>query len=954
MSSNGDGNEISNQDEFLLTKTPQILEIPKARSITKVTIRTPGQMCIIPIEAGDVVVVDPNDKKYYGYNRFVPGQKMYRIAISGTIHGSIDDAFDLIRDWSDSSMFWSMTFDSTSLTEEKGEEDMVGDIRNFRQNGRSYSEILLHVDRMEHRLVYGLVDASEPSPAVVTTIDIDTISETPSQFDITITSNFQPPFPFPALVNTIKEAQKAAYNGIIAAMKKHFNPQAANLKISVLSGYVWGFAPDYIAFKLSSGQKNFIRTSRKGSPRSNEDLSFTVMDLDEQLLISIHDGQLFLEDRVLASAYIPIRDLKNGAVDITMKDLDGNGVGQYTLDVEIDVLEDDPIDRAKEIGTVTLLVLQDFSEKLMEIVVNGIGKDPHVAETWDYEEHPKSLGRLPKYCKILPVRSVIMPKRIGEIMQRVMECLYSQMPLLGLRSELASMAEKLQCAPESVDTERFSILNEMAGELLKDPYLIPFRMWMPKPENIIAKLHNLRTCDQELAAQLIRGVNPMKVSVVRDISLLPNELSVVTDDRGRTVEEIIEDSAMFYCDYWELQVGQYDEEKGCYVNQGSYPGGLGRAPATYWYAPRLACYKNADGHLDILGFTLTRFEDRKNVVYNKETHPNIYKIAKLHLTCADNQHHQFVSHLGFAHLAMEVFAIANNNAFPIGADRHPIGKLLEPHFQDTIGINFLARQTLVSTVAPLTDATFSPGTSNGMKIFAAAYKDWDIVKNNFPNDLMRRGFDEECSEGLPGYHYRDDGFKVWNAYESHFGAIVDLLYEGDDSVRNDLALKGWCEELRDSTRGDLASFPACMDSKDTLVEVLTSIAFYCSAQHAAVNFSQLRYVSYVPNRPDSMVAPMPAPDGRDIDADQIFKALPSQQNAEFQAMFAYLLSTPPDNPMSTYCVTMADFPVETEAFLEKLKDIHGFIAGRNSYLKETGEVPYEYMDPMQIPQSINI
>lgn len=450
----------------------------------------------------------------------------------------------------------------------------------------------------------------------------------------------------------------------------------------------------------------------------------------------------------------------------------------------------------------------------------------------------------------------------------------------------------------------------------------------------------------------------MKITIATSADQIPQELQCLTDDRGRSVDEIIEQKELYFCDFWELQQGELDEEQGVYYHQAMAPGGMGRqGPVKYWYAPQLACYKNADGKLNILGFILTRHTDKPNVVYNaKSTPPNLYTLAKLHLTCADNQHHQFITHLGLAHLVMEPLAIANHNVFTPGEDRHPIGTLLHPHFHDTIGINFLARQTLVSEIAPFTDATFSPGTVNALKIFSVGYQEWDFLGDNFVNNLKKRGFDEVRSDDVDGYYYRDDGFKVWNAFKKHFSNIICGLYESDDKVAKDEHIQAWCDELCNPDLGDIKSFPSSITTRELLAEVITSIVFYCSAQHAAVNFSQLEYVSYVPNRPDSLRLPMPpagSVDG-DIGAENIFIALPSIGNGQFQTMFAYLLTTPPDNMFSDYNCMVERFPLETARFKNELEKIHLQIKSRNEMLAAEGEIGYPYLDPMEFPQSINI
>lgn len=613
-----------------------------------------------------------------------------------------------------------------------------------------------------------------------------------------------------------------------------------------------------------------------------------------------------------------------------------------------------------QIGTAALMIADDLGSKVKEITTEMVKRAP--TDKWGYDHYDKTLGPLPTYTKILPATAAINPARLGQIFQRNMEYVYSQTPLIGYFGVLEKILG-LNKFDETIFklTGTWEEFKTKFLHLLEDPFMAPFtEMWFPEPTTIIANLKDPIKSDLEIAAQLIRGTNPMKITVAKSSNDLPIELRSLKDDNGRSVDDLIKTKSLFYCDYWEVAVGDYDEEKGVYCNQANGIGSVGKLGSMkYWYAPRLAVYKKDDGKLDILGFVLTRFNDKPNEVYAKaSTPPNLYQLAKLHLTCADNQHHQFVSHLGMAHLNMEPFAIATHNAFPPVPKRHPIGRLLHPHFQDTIGINWLARQTLVSTVAPFTDATFSPGTTNAMRIFSRAFQKWDFLEDNFVNHLKHRGFDENKSDDLDNYYYRDDGFLIWNAIKNHVCRVVNKIYCSDKEVKSDDDIKSWIFEIRDYSKGNIQSFPKHISTCEDLIEILTSIIFYCSAQHAAVNFSQLRYVAYCPNRPDNMRLPMvsPAEGEKDIALNVLFEALPSLSVVEFQSLFSYLLSCPPDNPFDPvhYHSAGDEFHESTELFLKELGEIHKSISERNVELEKAGEVPYEYLDPYQIPQSINI
>ena len=162
----------------------------------------------------------------------------------------------------------------------------------------------------------------------------------------------------------------------------------------------------------------------------------------------------------------------------------------------------------------------------------------------------------------------------------------------------------------------------------------------------------------------------------------------------------------------------------------------------HFYAPYVAFYQDC-GKLKILGITLTR-DRNPNIVYNPRTcaeKPNIYTFAKMHVSCADNQFHQFYSHLGRCHLIFEPFGIAVRNVFDLGgekAQKHVVGRLLSQHFKDHMAINWLARNTLVAHgegAIPFTDAGFAIGSKGGVTLLAAKYASWKLQDQSFPNQL---------------------------------------------------------------------------------------------------------------------------------------------------------------------------------------------------------------------------
>jgi len=85
------------------------------------------------------------------------------------------------------------------------------------------------------------------------------------------------------------------------------------------------------------------------------------------------------------------------------------------------------------------------------------------------------------------------------------------------------------------------------------------------------------------------------------------------------------------------------------------------------------------------------------------------------------------------HAVVEPFIIATNRHLSV---LHPINKLLDPHFHDTININGLARNALINA-DEIIEETFLPGP-NSVEMSSAAYKNWVFTDQALPTDLIKR------------------------------------------------------------------------------------------------------------------------------------------------------------------------------------------------------------------------
>ena len=646
------------------------------------------------------------------------------------------------------------------------------------------------------------------------------------------------------------------------------------------------------------------------NPVWNETVTLDLATLDADVEVSVWDKNHEGSGGFLGKGKVSLRALNQLESTFHTIKLEATERGTILLKCDLKLHGDaTSADHNLKEGAVDLArmnyVLTALKTEVLETLQELSGEDPAEYVYASHARHPLypdvDLENLPKRVDKLHMSQVLPPGKLGRLTARVTEYLYSQ-------------SGYIERAQETKD--RFSAVY--AGYVKPMQTVLDF--WKD---------------DVEFCRQLTQGVNPLVIALCEDEYQVPDSLRQLSA-QGRSVSELIEERELFILDYALLDgIPQYRD--------------------MFVYAPICLVYREKIGttgsRLNMLGFQLTRKFDGSDEVFVPESAtPCRYLFGKMHLACADNQYHQWISHLGGAHLAMEPFAIAHHNAFPPG---HPIGDILRPHFEDTIGINYLAGETLFSPTIPFTDRTFSLGTVGGLWLFLKSYRNWNFEESAFPAQLKARGFDEEGSDGLEDYFYRDDGFLVWNGLKEYFSDIVHACYDNDALVAADSVLDRWCAESVDPKRADVMGFPKKIAAREHLVEVLTTIVFSASAYHSAVNLPQHAYISYVPNRPNALFAPMPE-SREEITWDYVAQALPDFNTTQFQALFSWLLSMPSDRPLSELTGSAKLFPEIQAKHKLAFQEISKAINNRNADRETLGKIPYPFLDPNQVASSVDI
>lgn len=328
-----------------------------------------------------------------------------------------------------------------------------------------------------------------------------------------------------------------------------------------------------------------------------------------------------------------------------------------------------------------------------------------------------------------------------------------------------------------------------------------------------------------------------------------------------------------------------------------------------------------------------------------------WEMAKFVVQVADGNYHEIYAHLARTHLVQEAVTVATHRAL---APSHPLYLLLIAHTEGTLFINNTAAGGLIAAGGPI-EAIFA-GTIETIQL--AAVQDrlaFDFTAHMLPNDLARRNVVNTAE--LPDYPYRDDALLVWGAIERWVRAYIGTYYASDADVVGDTELAAFCAELRGS--GRVIGFPV-LETVDGLVAVVTMMVFNGSAQHAAVNFPQQTDMTWVPNVTGSAWAP--GPDDVSPTEAAWFAQMPSVDLAlqqlntlwvlggvHFRKLGDYLSAEFPYNPWFLDArVTRDGGPLE--AFRNDLRAVEAQIERNN--LGRT--VPYTYLLPSLVPESINI
>uniref|UniRef100_A0A3P8ZLZ6 Lipoxygenase domain-containing protein n=1 Tax=Esox lucius TaxID=8010 RepID=A0A3P8ZLZ6_ESOLU len=428
--------------------------------------------------------------------------------------------------------------------------------------------------------------------------------------------------------------------------------------------------------------------------------------------------------------------------------------------------------------------------------------------------------------------------------------------------------------------------------------------------------------------QCLNGCNPFMVQQIR---FLPSNLSITSDmlrpflPDTSSLELELERGTIFLLDYEVLE---------------GVPANIINGKQQYLAAPLVILHLNHQGQLKPIAIQLQQAPGPQNPVFLPSDPSPDWLLAKIWVRCSDFQCHQLSSHFLRTHLLGEVSCTATLRQLP---EVHPLHQLLMPHIRSTLQINIEARSSLLSA-----NGVFDKGDC-GRCLCCCPRATERLRYRNLcvPSDLEDEGYTP------PTLLLRTGCTASLNALHRFVNSWVDVYYHEDKEVEQDIELQSWIDEIH--THGfPHSGFPQSFQTKPELCQFVTMVIYCCSAQHAAVNFSQLDFALWMPNCPASMTCPPPQNKGK-LTEDEILSILPDVNATCSLLITLFLLSQPASDyvPLCQYreAVFSSGIPRRlVEQVQAELRVISDEITERNKKL----ELPYMYMSPDRIENSVAI
>ncbi|XP_028824917.1 hydroperoxide isomerase ALOXE3-like isoform X2 [Denticeps clupeoides] len=442
--------------------------------------------------------------------------------------------------------------------------------------------------------------------------------------------------------------------------------------------------------------------------------------------------------------------------------------------------------------------------------------------------------------------------------------------------------------------------------------------------------------DNFFGYQCLNGCNP---ALVRQIYNIPSNMAVNADllhpflPQESSLEEELKSGRVFLLDYEVLE--------GVSAN-------IINGKQQYLAAPLCLLHVDQEGTLKPIAIQLQQTPGPQNPVFLPSDSKADWLLAKMWVRSSDFQYHQLISHFLRTHLLGEVFCVATLRQLP---EVHPLHQLLMTHIRTTMQINIQARASLLAPNGVF-DQSIGCGLTGAFAILARGASRLRYSSLCVPDDLRDRGV-----ATLPTCYYAQDAQRVWTILFRFVSGWVDLYYHSDTDVQLDNEVQHWISDIFAEGFQGLTEMelPQSFESKAELSKFITMVIFSCSAQHSAVNFTQLDFNLWMPNCPASMSQPPPQSKGSVREEKELLVYLPDI-NATCSVLTILALLSQPTASYVPLCQYQEPFFYTgahrglVEKVQKELKSLTAMIEERNRIIA----LPYPYLSPNHIENSVAI
>jgi arachidonate 15-lipoxygenase len=516
---------------------------------------------------------------------------------------------------------------------------------------------------------------------------------------------------------------------------------------------------------------------------------------------------------------------------------------------------------------------------------------------------------------------------------------------------------------------------------------IPEADWMPEPEKDPDKPHDL-PCEQDwffgwlqvagFNTTNLRGVVLQKDAASKAILLADLQKKMVDIDKifksvtgaTMTLEQAAASGNIYACDYSGLLgegAGSLPDRQSRVHGQERYlPGPIA---LFYWnqsekspdgYPPGYRHDGSAtDGVLQPFAIQLSPEPGSTIFTPNnceeagaKDKNGWKWRIAKYFVNVACAIQHESVAHLGDCHFIIESITIATHRQlWGAPGKEHPVYKLLAPHLRFTLSINAGALSNLV-VPGGVVATNVGPDIHWTLTMVNEARKAWRWNENNPETLFALRGVDASKPLVFP---FRDDTLLLWKATQQFVQRYVDLHYQDDAAVQNDVQLSAWFDEMTSPQHADFKGLERAT-TREALAGVLAQIIYTAGPLHASVNYAQYPLGAFMPSVAATIYRPAPTADTQ-VDKKNYLQWCPPLDIALYTLSFEYLLSSIQydvfghyaDNPQFPYFENQ-ELQQALEDFQADLMKAELEIMARN----RKRPMAYPFQLPSKIPNSISI